>query len=166
MKINLDQDLNTLIAYSFFGFQDTNLELLLKQAAHKSDHFINLRENKVWVNGEIQACFLGFLAVQEAMYLIYAYIFNNKEYGFAWESEDEESPAHPNCIADPPWFEFIKPGQLFKIRINEENPYQHYITEKPFACMNSPVLKLGTCREVYHLGAGTDDADDERPGKG
>jgi len=154
--VHLDQELNILIAYSYFGFQDTDLEQLLKQASHNPDHFINLRGNKDQVSGEIRACFLGFLTVQDSMYLIYAYIFNNKEYGFAWESDYEEVFTHSNSIADPPWFEFIKPGQSFKIRVNDDNPYLHFITEKPFAFMNSPVLKLGSCRDAYPMDDGSE----------
>jgi len=142
-------EVDTLVAYSYFGFQNTDLEQLLQNESHSSAEVINLGKFRDAVDQEVSACYLGKLKSNNSTYLIYAYIFNNKEYGFAWDTDQEEIICHSNHLSDPPWFEFIKQGQLFRIKVNNNNPYLHYITEKPFAFMNSTVLKLGTCRDAF-----------------
>jgi hypothetical protein len=151
-----DAELYTLIAYSYFGFQNTDLEHLLKNISHNSADLINLRKCKDLADQEVYACFLGALNVHSSVYLMYAYIHDNKEYGFAWDTDNEEMFSHSIHPVEPPWFEFIKQGHLFRIKINKTNPYLHYITEKPFAFINGPVLKLGSCREVYPVQINTE----------
>ena len=144
-----EPELNTLISYSYFGFQNTDLEQLLKQHSRNSADLINLRNCKDRVDQEINACFLGFLKVHNATFLMYAYIYDNKEYGFVWDTGNYEIFTPVANGSDIPWFLFIKQGQSFKLKISRTNPYLHYITERPFASMNGPVLKLGSCRDAY-----------------
>ncbi len=144
-----EPELNTLISYSYFGFQNTDLEQLLKQISPGSADIINLRNCKDRVDQEINACFLGLLKVHNSTYLMYAYIYDNKEYGFVWDTDNDELFAPATNGGDIPWFLFIKQGQSFKVKIIKANPYLHHITEKPFAFMNGPVLKLGSCRDAY-----------------
>jgi len=144
-----DPELNTLISYSYFGFQSTDLERLLKQVHYDSPDYFKLCEYKDRVDVEVQACFLGFLDAGSSTYLMYAYIYNGKEYGFAWETDDQEIISNSSHFADPPWYEFIRQGQSFKIKLHKVNPYLHYIIEKPFVLMNSTVLRLGPCRDAY-----------------
>jgi hypothetical protein len=144
-----EPELNTLIGYSYFGFQTTDLEQLLKQRSNASAELMNLRNYRERVDLEINACFLGFLEVHDSTYLMYAYIYDNKEYGFVWDTANEELLTPPKHNSDMAWFVFIKQGQSFKIKIIKSNPYLHYIIEKPFALMNGPVLTLGPCRDVY-----------------
>jgi hypothetical protein len=82
---------------------------------------------------------------------MYAYIHKNKEYGFVWDTANDEIFAPPGNGSDIPWFLFIKQGQSFKLKIVKSEPNLHYITEKPFTSINGPVLKLGACRDVYPL---------------
>jgi hypothetical protein len=144
-----EPELGTLISYSYFGFQNTDLERLLKLNFPHSPDLIKLRNYKDRVDQEINACFLGFLNVQTSMYLMYAYIYDNKEYGFVWDTGNDEIFTPAANGSDIPWFLFIKQGQSFKLKIVKDNPYLHYITERPFTSMNGPVLKLGSCRDAY-----------------
>jgi hypothetical protein len=146
-----EPELNVLISYSYFGFQSTDLERLLEQNSCNSANLINLRNYKEKAEQEINACFLGFLNVQASTYLMYAYIYDNKEYGFVWDTGNDEILSPAANGSDIPWFLFIKQGQSFKLKIINANPYLHYITEKPFTFMNGPVLKLGSCRDAYPI---------------
>ena len=56
----------------------------------------------------------------------------------------EDSHRTPGIDDDPPWYEFIEQGQMFKIRLNPKLPEQHIVTERPFAAMNDTVIRLGS----------------------
>ena len=142
------QNLDRLINFSYFGFQSTDLEILLDSA--KDDNtdsvFTDLRENADRVETAVQACFLGFINPRDTTYLLYAYKYRQKEYGFAWEAYYDDIHRSFDSEAEPPWFDFIAQGQCFKIKISREDPSTHFITERPFNQMNGTVIQLGLPR--------------------
>jgi hypothetical protein len=143
-----DERLSRLINYNFFGFQNTDLQDILCEEESSGVSFVNLRDYKERTTQPSKACFLGFLSCQDSTYIMYAYQYCNIEYGFAWETFYDESHRNSTNINDPPWFDFIEQGQLFKIELNPKNPKEHIINERPFREMNDTVICLGTspCR--------------------
>jgi hypothetical protein len=75
---------------------------------------------------------------------MYAYQYNNLEYGFAWETFYDESHRDPSLLAEPPWFDFVYQGQMFKIKLNPKKPEEHYVIERPFREIKDMVIRLGT----------------------
>ena len=137
--MNQDERLDRLISYNFFGYQNTDL------MAQFSDtlSYINLRQNSNLVKIEITACILGFLNRHDSSYLMYAYKFKEKEYGFAWEILGAELDDEAEDGVTDAWFDFIQVGDTFNIKIDKKKPEVHFIIDKPFSAMNGPVLKLG-----------------------
>jgi len=145
------QNLDRLIDFSFFGFQSTDLETLLETANHDTtiNPFKNLRENVDIVDTPAQACFLGFINRQDSTYLLYAYKYRRKEFGFAWEAYYDETHRAFDSEEEPPWFDFVAQGQCFKIKVSRKDPAIHFITERPFSQMNSTVIQLGLPRKRH-----------------
>jgi hypothetical protein len=139
------QNLDRLIDFSYFGFQSTDLETLLESAGHNAAYnpFRNLRENAEKVDTPVQACFLGFISRQDSTYLLYAYKYRQREFGFAWEAFYDDTHRAFDDEEEPPWFDFVSQGQCFKIKIARNDPATHFITERPFNQMNSTVIQLG-----------------------
>jgi len=148
--MNSDERLNRLVSYSFFGYQNTDLADLLDHKHNDTSPFLNLRNNQNLASEEVEACYLGTLTGYESSYLMYAFKFQGKEYGFAWEAYYDETHRAFDLDDEPPWYNFIEQGQMFKIKIAKDDPYIHYITEKPFSNMNGIVIKLGPCRDVIN----------------
>ena len=146
--VDEDERLDRLIKYSFFGFQNTDLHHILCNTESEEKSFVNLRTFQRQASQQTSACFLGFLSCQDETYLMYAYQYANVEYGFAWETFYDESHRDSSILDDPPWYDFIQQGQLFKIKLNPKNPEEHIIIERPFREMNDTVIRLGTnpCR--------------------
>ena len=145
-----NQNLDRLIDFNFFGFQSIDLEHLLESASHDSiaTPFKNLRENADAVDTPLQACFLGFINNRESTYLLYAYKYRRKEFGFAWEAYYDDVHRTLDLEDEPPWFDFVPQGQCFKIKIARDDPSVHIITERPFTQMNSTVIQLGLPRRT------------------
>jgi hypothetical protein len=142
----LDEDvrLNRLINFSFFGFQNTDLNDILCNNEIPEKSFVHLEEHRDQATAPLEACFLGFLSCLDSTYLMYAYQYKKTEYAFAWESFYDDSHRLHGSYDDPPWYEFIEQGQMFEIRLNPKIPEQHIVTERPFAAMNDTVICLGT----------------------
>lgn len=141
--------LERLISFSFFSFQTTDLaEIIRKAKDNECNPFHNLEENSDKVNTISEACFLGMLNLYESAYLLYAYKFRGKEYGFAWETYYDESHRVDDLDMESSWYDFTEPGQCFKIRIDKQDPAVHYIIERPFNAMNKTVIELGPCRQA------------------
>jgi len=143
------QKLDRLIDYSFFSFQNTDLADLLQKSREDEDcnPFRNLRKNSNVVDKDVQGCFLGYLTLNDATYLMYAYKYRGKEYGFAWETYYDETHRAFDMEAESSWYDFIEQGQFFRIRIKRSEPEVHFISERPFNIMNGTVIRLGPCRE-------------------
>jgi len=144
--LDQDQKLDRMITYSFFSFQCADLEMVLQKAkANECEPFQNLAKNQQKVNTDAQACYLGILNRKGCTYILYAYKYRHKEYGFVWESYCDD---RDEMDTEATWYDFIEQGQYFKIRIDKDNPDIHYIKERPFTGMNRTVIQIGPCRET------------------
>lgn len=143
-----DERLSLLVSYCYFGYQNIDLDDLLKTKDDTFSPYANLRDNFNHVDEDCKACFLGFLTRYESSYLMYAYKFKGKEYGFAWETYFEDMQNDNDLESELSWYNFIEQGQMFKIKVDSQNPFSHFITEKPFSAMNGMVIQLGPCRDA------------------
>ena len=150
--MNHDDQLDRLVSYCYFRYQNIDLINLLESKDKSFSPFVNLHDNLNQVTDESKACFLGFLARYNFSYLMYAYKYKGKEYGFAWETYYDESVNDSDLDSEPPWYAFITQGQMFTIKVNKHNPFAHYIIEKPFSNMNGVVIRLGPCRDTVDDG--------------
>jgi len=148
MWSNEHQNLDRLINFSFFGFQSTDLDHLLASTSHEdaNNPFRNLSDNAAQADTPAQACFLGFISRHDSTYLLYAYKYRQKEYGFAWEAYYDDTHRSFDSEVEPPWFDFVTQGQCFKIKIARKDPAAHFIIERPFNQMNGTVIQLGLPR--------------------
>jgi hypothetical protein len=145
--LDQDQRIDRLITYSFFSYQSIDLaEILRKAQENECNPFFNLAKNSEKVNTDVNACFLGTLSLEDSTYLLYGYKYNNKEYGFAWETYYDETHRALDMNSESTWYDFIEQGQYFNIRIDKAQPEIHHITERPFNAMNKTVIQLGPCR--------------------
>jgi hypothetical protein len=93
---------------------------------------------------EITAHFLGFRRRQEASYVLYAYHYKDAEYGFLWETSFDEADRAKNGGEPHIWYDDIREGDTFRVRIRLKDPRQHVIMDLPFTGMNdSSVIFLG-----------------------
>ena len=145
-----DERLSRLVSYGYFGYQNIDLDHVLKTKDSVHSPYVNLRNNLSRVNDECKACFLGILTRYDSNYLMYAYKYKGKEYGFAWETYYGDMQSDDILEGELSWYNFIEQGQLFKIKVDNQNPFNHFITEKPFSAMNSTVIQLGPCRDAIN----------------
>ena len=143
-----DERLSRLVSYCYFGYQNIDLDDLLKSKSNTFSPYVNLRDNSGRVNDECKACFLGFLTRHGSSYLMYAYKYMGKEYGFAWETYFDDALNDDNLESELSWYNFIEQGQLFNIKVDIQDPFRHFIIEKPFSAMNGMVVQLGPCRDA------------------
>jgi hypothetical protein len=93
---------------------------------------------------EISAHFLGFRRHDDASYVLYAFRFRDAEYGFLWETSFDETDRAKNGGEPHIWYDDIREGDTFRVRVRLKDPKQHVIMDLPFTGMNdSSVIFLG-----------------------
>lgn len=93
---------------------------------------------------EQDACFLGFRRRDDASYILYAYVHKDREYGFLWETFFDEAQRAASGGEPHVWYDDIREGHKFRVRVSMKDPKQHVILEEPFTGMNEgQVLYLG-----------------------
>lgn len=93
---------------------------------------------------ELDACFLGFRRRNDDSYVLYSYVYRDKEYGFLWETFFDETQRAASGGEPRVWYDGISEGHMFRVRISMKDPKHHVILDEPFTGMNDgQVIYLG-----------------------
>lgn len=93
---------------------------------------------------EIEAACLGIRRHDADTYLLYAYRYKNREYGFLWETFFDEADRAKSGGEPHVWYDDVAEGAQFRVRISMKDPKQHVALDVPFTGMNDgQVLTLG-----------------------
>lgn len=92
---------------------------------------------------EISAVCFGFRRHHDDTYLLYGYRFKDREYGFLWETYFDEAQRASGGGEPRVWYDDVREGDVFPVRIRLKDPRQHVVLEGPFTGINdSEVITL------------------------
>jgi len=74
---------------------------------------------------------------------LYCYTHGNERYYFGWQTPYNEVHRGFSKTGPAMWYDEIRPGDTFEIKICDKDPVKHYLNDAVFGNMNNGVCYFG-----------------------